>query len=169
MWTDSFDSGVMLADYHVIRRRKLKLNDLYTGDSSSIYWFNKGVNWRAIVAFISGVWPLLRECPSVLYLVHVLTIISFLAGLDGKVNSIEDSSMVGWIRLYNLTFIVGIAMSFSVFCALSLAWPPSGLGEEAPFVDDEVIYGVAEESLDDGKEGLRKDTDKDGMARAVAV
>jgi len=51
----------MLADYHVIRRAKLKLNDLYTGNSSSIYWFNKGVNWRAIVAFFSGVWPLLRE------------------------------------------------------------------------------------------------------------
>ena len=51
----------MLADYHVVRRVKLKLHDLYTGDSSSIYWFNKGINWRAIVAFVSGVWPLLRE------------------------------------------------------------------------------------------------------------
>ena len=51
----------MLADYHVVRRAKLKLNDLYTGDSSSIYWFHNGVNWRAFVAFFSGVWPLLRK------------------------------------------------------------------------------------------------------------
>jgi NCS1 family nucleobase:cation symporter-1 len=51
----------MLADYHVIRKAKLKVNDLYTGNSSSIYWFNKGVNWRAIVAFLAGVWPLLRK------------------------------------------------------------------------------------------------------------
>lgn len=55
----------MLADYHVIRKAKLKVNDLYTGNSSSIYWFNKGVNWRAIAAFLTGVWPLLRkELPS---------------------------------------------------------------------------------------------------------
>jgi nucleobase:cation symporter-1, NCS1 family len=54
-------SGVMLADYHVVRRKKLKLNDLYVGNSSSIYWFNKGVNWRAPVGFLAGVWPLLRE------------------------------------------------------------------------------------------------------------
>ncbi|KIW50610.1 hypothetical protein, variant [Exophiala xenobiotica] len=54
-------TGVMLADYHVVRRHKLKLNDLYTGNKSSIYWYNKGVNWRAPVAFLCGVWPLLRE------------------------------------------------------------------------------------------------------------
>lgn len=50
----------MLADYHLVRRHKLKLNDLYRGDSSSIYWFRHGVNWRAFVAFIAGTWPLLR-------------------------------------------------------------------------------------------------------------
>jgi hypothetical protein len=61
MWTNSFDRGVMLADYHVIRRAKLKLDDLYTGNSSSIYWFHRGVNWRAIVAFFAGVWPLIRK------------------------------------------------------------------------------------------------------------
>ena len=51
----------MLADYHLVRHKKLKLNDLYTGNSTSIYWFYHGVNWRAPVAFLSGVWPLLRE------------------------------------------------------------------------------------------------------------
>lgn len=50
----------MLADYHLVRRYKLKLGDLYTGDSSSIYWFSDGVNWRAFVAFFAGMWPLLR-------------------------------------------------------------------------------------------------------------
>lgn len=56
----------MLADYHVLRKHKLKLNDLYLGNSSSIYWFYKGVNWRAVVAFFSGVWPLLRKSPQIL-------------------------------------------------------------------------------------------------------
>ncbi|KIW90261.1 uncharacterized protein Z519_08905 [Cladophialophora bantiana CBS 173.52] len=126
-------TGVMLADYHVVRRTKLKLNDLYTGDSSSIYWFNKGVNWRAIVAFFSGVWPLLP-------------------GLVGTVNGITDASFVGWIRLYNLTFIVGLAMSFFVFWVLNFFFPPPGLGEEAPFVEDDVLYGVDERSSESADE-----------------
>lgn len=50
----------MLADYHIVRHHKLKLNDIYIGDSSSIYWFRHGFNWRAFVAFIAGMWPLLR-------------------------------------------------------------------------------------------------------------
>jgi NCS1 family nucleobase:cation symporter-1 len=50
----------MLADYHIIRRHRLKLSDLYRGDSSSLYWFRSGVNWRAFVAFTAGMWPLLR-------------------------------------------------------------------------------------------------------------
>lgn len=51
----------MLADYHIIRRHKLKLNDLYTGDPDGIYWYWHGFNWRALIAFISGIWPLFRE------------------------------------------------------------------------------------------------------------
>jgi len=34
------------------------------------------------------------------------------------VNNITDPNFVGWIRLYNLTFIIGLAISFSVFWAL---------------------------------------------------
>ncbi|EHY61019.1 Transporter aclS [Exophiala dermatitidis] len=135
-------TGLMLADYHVVRRKKLKLNDLYTGNSSSIYWFNKGVNWRAIVAFFSGVWPLLP-------------------GLVGTVNSYTESAFVGWIRLYNLTFVVGLAISFFVFWGLNVAFPPPGLGEEAPFVDDDVLYGVGEENSDHGVEKpINTDGDK---------
>lgn len=53
--------GLMLADYHLIRKYRLKLSDLYRGDSTSIYWFRHGVNWRAFAAFTAGMWPLLRE------------------------------------------------------------------------------------------------------------
>ena len=60
----SLFSGILLADYLVIRKRKLRLNELYIGNSSSHYWYNAGFNWRAFVAFFGGVWPLLRESPS---------------------------------------------------------------------------------------------------------
>ncbi|KAK5205416.1 hypothetical protein LTR41_008870 [Exophiala xenobiotica] len=140
-------TGVMLADYHLVRRRKLKLNDLYTGNSSSIYWFNKGVNWRAPVAFMSGVWPLIP-------------------GLVGTVNSSTSPSFTGWIRLYNLTFIVGLAMSFGVFWALNFFFPPPGLGEEAPFVD-EVLSGMEEPGSETGKEELGMANEKHGAAATV--
>lgn len=51
----------MLADYHIVRKAKLKVNELYIGDSSSIYWFRQGFNWRAFAAFTIGMWPLLRK------------------------------------------------------------------------------------------------------------
>ncbi|KAJ5755857.1 hypothetical protein N7533_005400 [Penicillium manginii] len=54
-------TGIMLADYHIVRKHKLKIGDLYSGDSSSIYWFDDGVNWRAFVAFLAGMWPLIRK------------------------------------------------------------------------------------------------------------
>ena len=53
-------TGILLADYHLVRKRTLKINDLYVGDKSSIYWFNGGFNWRAFTAFFLSVWPLLR-------------------------------------------------------------------------------------------------------------
>ena len=50
----------MLADYHLIRRHKLHLKDLYRGDSGSRYWFTHGFNWRGPVAFLLGVWSFIR-------------------------------------------------------------------------------------------------------------
>lgn len=54
-------TGIMLADYLVVRRQKLKLNDLYIGDASSIYWYQGGLNWRAPVVFIMAMWPFIRQ------------------------------------------------------------------------------------------------------------
>ncbi|KAJ5303140.1 hypothetical protein N7476_009939 [Penicillium atrosanguineum] len=121
-------TGIMLADYHLVRRYKLKLGDLYTGDSSSIYWFSGGVNWRAFVAFFAGMW-------------------SLLPGMVGTVNSYSGGQWTGWVRLYNLTFLVGLAMSFLIFWVLNYLFPPTGLGQESPFMEEEgVIYGVAKTS-----------------------
>ncbi|KAL2000405.1 hypothetical protein VTN02DRAFT_3170 [Thermoascus thermophilus] len=109
-------TGVMLADYHLVRRQKLKLKDLYTGNSSSIYWYSHGLNWRGAVAFTAGMWPLLP-------------------GLAASVNNMTSPSFAGWIKLYNLTFIVGIAMSFTAMTIICYISPPPGLGLEGPFVE----------------------------------
>jgi NCS1 family nucleobase:cation symporter-1 len=107
----------MLADYHVLRMHKLRVNELYIGDSSSHYWFNHGLNWRAFVAFFSGVWPLLP-------------------GLAASVNGYTGPNWTNWTRLYNLTFLVGLAISFVVFLVLNYLSPVSGLGVDLPFLSD---------------------------------
>jgi NCS1 family nucleobase:cation symporter-1 len=162
-----FVSGIMLADYHVIRKAKLKVNDLYNGTSSSIYWFNKGINWRAIVSFLAGVWPLLRKKSH--EVVRIRSNISILAGLVGTVNSITDPGFVGWIRLYNLTFIVGLTISFVVFWTLNWCFPPPGLGEEAPFVDGGVLYGVGEETSVESQKELEASADKHAAVTSLSA
>ena len=56
------------------------------------------------------------------------------AGMDGSVNSLKTPSLQGWMRLYNLTFLVGIAISFTVLIIVCFFFPPPGLGIDAPFV-----------------------------------
>lgn len=43
--------GIIVADYYLIRHRRLNLNDLYSTDPNGQYYFNKGWNTRAIIAF----------------------------------------------------------------------------------------------------------------------
>ncbi|KAL2849704.1 permease for cytosine/purines, uracil, thiamine, allantoin-domain-containing protein [Aspergillus pseudodeflectus] len=125
-------TGLMLADYHIIRRHRLKLSDLYRGDSSSLYWFRSGVNWRAFAAFTAGMWPLLP-------------------GLAGNVNGWDDGQWVGWVRLYNLTFLVGLAISFLVMWVLNYFFPVDGVGVEGPFIEG-VIDGVSNKSDEEAAE-----------------
>jgi NCS1 family nucleobase:cation symporter-1 len=45
--------GIMTCDYFLLRKRKIKLTHLYQTEDSC-YYFWKGVNWRAIPAWIAG-------------------------------------------------------------------------------------------------------------------
>jgi len=42
-------TGILVADYWLIRRRKRKIPDLYF--NTGIYWYFYGLNWRAFLAF----------------------------------------------------------------------------------------------------------------------
>jgi NCS1 family nucleobase:cation symporter-1 len=46
-------AGVMIADYFILRRARLKLDDLYSRDGA--YEYDGGVNWRAVVALGIGI------------------------------------------------------------------------------------------------------------------
>ena len=49
--------GVMIVDYWLLRRERLDLVDLYSDDPRRQYWYSSGFNWRAIVAVVVAVAP----------------------------------------------------------------------------------------------------------------
>ena len=46
-------AGVMIADYFILRRARLKLDDLYSRNGA--YEYDGGVNWRAVIALGVGI------------------------------------------------------------------------------------------------------------------
>ncbi len=50
-------AGILLADYHVLRRRRLDLDALYRADPGSPYFYRRGVNPAALAALAAGAAP----------------------------------------------------------------------------------------------------------------
>jgi cytosine/uracil/thiamine/allantoin permease len=57
-------TGILIFDYFFVRKCELHIGDMYKGNKNSVYWYTMGFNWRAILAWVMGVWPLLRTCLS---------------------------------------------------------------------------------------------------------
>jgi NCS1 family nucleobase:cation symporter-1 len=65
-----------------------------------------------------------------------------IAGLAASVNVYTGPNWTNWTRLYNLTFLVGLAISFVVFLVLNYVSPVSGLGVDTPFLSEaELLNG----------------------------
>lgn len=45
-------TGIMIADYFIIRKQKIEVSQLYTGSPEGSYWYWHGFNWRAIIAWV---------------------------------------------------------------------------------------------------------------------
>ncbi|KAL1960483.1 hypothetical protein VTO42DRAFT_7782 [Malbranchea cinnamomea] len=101
--------GIMVAEYWVIRRRKIKLSDLYDPHREGIYYFWYGINPRAFIAWVVGFAPL----------------------LPGFISTVNPSISVpiGAVRFYYLAYPAGFAVSFVLYIALNKIFPPRGLGE----------------------------------------
>lgn len=55
-----------------------------------------------------------------------------------SVNSLTTPRLANWLKLYNLTFLAGIAISFTAMSGLCYIFPPPGLGIDEPFIEGEV-------------------------------
>ncbi|KAK4869343.1 hypothetical protein LT330_006343 [Penicillium expansum] len=94
--------SIMIADYFLIRRRKLNLSDLY--HPHGCYRYRGGINWRAFVMEFS------------------------FAGINlpGVVNNLAPSVVVpsGLAHLYQINWFVNTFGSFFVYWCLCTLWPP---------------------------------------------
>ncbi|KAH7174874.1 NCS1 nucleoside transporter [Fusarium flagelliforme] len=133
--------GIMFADYFILRKRTIKLTELYANSQESIYWYSKGWNWRAAIAWGLGVWFLLPGLAQ--------------RGMDPK------GFWGGWTRLYQIGWFAGCFVSGTIFLGLDYFWPmPEKLAVDdmdyfGTFGDADVLQGFEEKgsssSLHDDK------------------
>jgi NCS1 family nucleobase:cation symporter-1 len=100
--------GIQIADYWIIRGRRLKLSDLYHDRPDGIFYYYHGINWRSFVSWTVG----------------------FASQLPGFANAVNERIHVpvACTRLYYLAYPLGFVISFLLHLALNKAFPPNGLG-----------------------------------------
>lgn len=138
--------GIQVCDYWLIRRRQLKLSDLYHPRPEGIYYFVNGFNPRSFVAWALG----------------------FATQLPGfAANVTPDRVRVGraWNELFYMAFPLGFAISFTAHYILNRIWPPVGLG----MTDDVDYFGTfePEEAMRLGITAPHSDTEADVVIDGV--
>ncbi|EXJ80597.1 hypothetical protein A1O3_06879 [Capronia epimyces CBS 606.96] len=97
--------GVFTADFFIVRKRRVKLSDLYNPSPDSIYWFWHGFNWRAFVAWFLGFAP-------------------FVPGI-ASVNPANDGKLpIGLIQTFYTGFLTGYVIAFAIHVLLNRISPP---------------------------------------------
>lgn len=82
--------GIMIVDFYFVKRRIVKVADLYSVDSKAAYWYTHGVNYRAVAALVP-------------------------AGICSVAASLTETA---W-GLANFTFFIGAILSACFYAALS--------------------------------------------------
>ncbi|PPJ51903.1 hypothetical protein CBER1_08794 [Cercospora berteroae] len=106
-------TGIVIADYFLVRKRGYHVGDLYTGNSSSAYWGTAGFNWRGFAAWTMGIWPV----------------------LPGFARSVQGTAAgSGWDHIYQMTYFYGFFAALAVYWALHTAFPQPRQTGCSPFV-----------------------------------
>ncbi|KAH8732728.1 NCS1 nucleoside transporter family protein-like protein [Phaeosphaeriaceae sp. PMI808] len=109
--------GIMACDYYLLRKRRICLSHLY-GTHNSSYYFSKGVNWRAISAWVCGWAP---------------TMGGLITTVRGDLNAPR-----ALIQLYYMAFLIGFFISATVFYALNFVFPVKNMDQ----IDKIDFYGT---------------------------
>ncbi|CAF1214159.1 unnamed protein product [Adineta ricciae] len=99
--------GVMIADYYVVRKGYLAIEDLYSGSKDSAYYFTLGINWRAYVAYFVGI---------------LINMGGFAGAIGARVSNAVHN-------MYHLNFYLGFLLSFFVYYGLCKLCPVPACGK----------------------------------------
>lgn len=106
----------------IIRKRNWKIPDLYVGNSSGIYWYTMGMNWRAFLAWTMGIWPSFRESSN---FGSDLLLTGYIAGFIIATGGATMKNPA-WLRLFQTAWFVGFLGSSVVYFAVAMISPPPG-------------------------------------------
>jgi NCS1 family nucleobase:cation symporter-1 len=76
---------------------------------------------------------------------------------------INSAASNGWVKLFNISFLVGIVLGFAIFATVGLVWPPPHLGigltyhDESLFASNDAVAQDARSSdsnADDEEKGV---------------
>lgn len=162
---------MLIVDYYFVRKRKLVIPDLFIGGPESIYWFNNGINWRAIFCLLFAMWPSMRKNPLSVnptnFPIIRHTNIKEIAGLVNTVSgkNMEPSATV-WTRMFQINYLIGAPLAFITYYAISYFIKPPGLGlqvdldEQGLVIEGVSSEGAPSENFDSGNEKEAHITDK---------
>ena len=131
--------GILISDFFLVRKGKgYHISSLYK--PHGIYWYAKGWNWRAIIALLVGITPLLPG------LIH---------GINPAINMNR-----GILEFYTLSWLDGLVISGLTYYLLYLAFKfPTHTDEEdrgrLEFLDGQQSAGSKESSLVEGSESVK--------------
>lgn len=101
-------TGVLLCHYYLIARGYLHIPDLFTSNKAGAYYYTKGWNIRAYVAYVIGVVP----------------------NFYGFLNNMGVDAPIGVTRFYYFAYWVGIFVSGLVYWGLCKVYPPAIMYEK---------------------------------------
>ncbi|ODV97464.1 hypothetical protein PACTADRAFT_49185 [Pachysolen tannophilus NRRL Y-2460] len=139
-------TGIIIAKYFFIYKRKILLQDLYVGNSSSIYWFWHGFDWRAAVAWIMGT---------------AFTLPGLVAEADGK-------DWGAWNKIFKMSYPWGIIVSATTLIVLELIFPGFTIQPDTKVDEVYTEDGVAISKLDSDT-GLSDDIEGSGSVEKISI
>jgi len=86
--------GVLIADYYLVHKQRVVIDDLFTMSESGNYWYTKGYNRVAVIATIAGA---------------ILAVIPVLLG--GYVYGMHTAAQYSWFIGCGVAFIVHLTLA----------------------------------------------------------
>lgn len=116
--------GIIISDFHLVRKRKMRVSNLYSMDKSLDFYYSYGVNWRAYVCFFAAMVP-------------------GLPGLAAIVNP-NISIPSGLLHYFENSTVFSFFCPMILYYLICLVFPVPGIGQQ----DDRDYFNVfTEEEL----------------------